>query len=274
MIPRQSFLNDREDVLDVWSKLLAIGGVLGQHRLGIQWGHVIELLKDRILDLAQNKPELLLQEARLQQIAGAEADTADLVRIGWTDAAPGRAEAIIASLLFLQLVEDRVPGHDQVGAVGNDQAVDADAARAHLLHLFKQDARIENDAVADDAGRVGIENSGRDEVKPKFLAGVDDGVSGIVATLGADDHVGVFREKVDDLALPLVPPLATYEDRDHALAPACPVEVGELGLLIDEEQLEFSCWTVAVLRDNDFGDIASVIRKVVVVETVAINEED
>src|SRR5205807_7190064 len=88
-----------------------------------------------------------------------------------------------------------------------------------------------------------------------------------------DDHAGLFREKVDDLALPLVAPLAAYEDRDHALAPAGPVEVGELRLLIDEEQLEFSGRTVAVLGDDDLRDVAPVLRDVVVVKTLAVNEE-
>src|SRR3989440_2322774 len=253
---------------------LPIGGVLGKHRLRVEWWHVVELLQDRILDLAQDEAELLLQEARLQQITGAEADAPDFVGIGGPDATPGRAQAIIAALLLLQLVEDRVPRHDQVGAVGDDKPVDADAARADLLHLFEQHSRIEHHAVADDAGRVGIENSGGNQVKPKFLAGIDDGVTGIVAALGADDHAGVLREEVDDLALPLVAPLASYEDRDHALAPACPVEVGELRLLIDEEQLEFSGRSIAVLGDDDLGDVAPVLGDVVVVKTLAINEED
>ena len=89
---------------------------------------MVELLQDRILDLAQHESELLLQEARFQQITGAEANAPDLVGIRGTDAAPGRAQAIIAALLLLQLVEDRVPRHDQMGAVGNDEPVDTDAA--------------------------------------------------------------------------------------------------------------------------------------------------
>src|SRR5205823_2792322 len=142
----------------------------------------------------------------------------------------------------------------------------------HLRHLFEQDPRIEDHAVADDAGRVGIENPGGNEVEPKFLTGIDDRVPSVVAALGADDHAGVLREQVDDLALPLVAPLAAYEDRDHALAPACPVEVGELRLLIDEEQLELPGRPIAVLGDDDLGDVASVLGDVVVVKTLAIDK--
>ena len=87
--------------------------------------------------LVEDKAEFLFQEARLQQVAGAEANPPDLVGIGRADAAPGGAEPIIAALLLFELVEDRMPRHDQVGAVRDDQPVDADAPRLHLLHLFQ-----------------------------------------------------------------------------------------------------------------------------------------
>ena len=52
-------------------------------------------------------------------------------------------------------------------------------------------------------------------MKSKFLAGVDDRMTGVVAALGSDHHVRVLREQIDDLALPLVSPLAAHEDGDH-----------------------------------------------------------
>src|SRR5260370_42479867 len=167
-----------------------------------------------------------------------------------------------------------MPGHDQVSAIRDDQPIDADAARLHLLHLFEQHARIEHDAVPDHTGGGRIEDARGNEVEAEFLAGIDDGVSGVVPTLGADHHVGLLREKVDDLPLSLVAPLAAYEDGDHSLAPASPVEIGELRLLVDEEQFELSGRPVAVLGDDDLGDVASVLSNIVVVKTVSINEED
>src|SRR6267143_6122831 len=58
------------------------------------------------------------------------------------------------------------------------------------------------------------------------------------------------------------------------LAPPSAVEIGEFRLLVDEEQLELSSWAVAVLGDDDLGDVAPVFRDVVIVETLAKNEED
>src|SRR5205823_10991935 len=273
LVARERLVDDRKDVLDVRAEPLAIRRVLVEHGPRIERGHVIELLQNRVLDLVEDEAEFLFQEARLQQVAGAEADAPDLIRVGGTDAAPGGAEPVIAALLLFELVEDRMPGHDQVSAIGDDQPVDADAARLHLLHLFEQHAWIEHDAVSDPAGRGRIQNAGGNEVEAEFLAGVDDRVPGVVAALGADHHVGLLREKVDDLALPLVAPLAAYEDGDHALAPASPVEVGEFRLLVDEEQLELPGRPVAMLGDDDLGNIAPVLGDVVIVETLAINEE-
>src|SRR5260370_7545765 len=82
--PRQRLLDDREDVLDVRAKAFAVCGVLGEHRLRVEWRHMIELLKDRVLDLVQDESELLLEEARLQQIARAEPHAPALVAIAGT----------------------------------------------------------------------------------------------------------------------------------------------------------------------------------------------
>ncbi len=130
-------MNDGKDVLDVGAEPFAVGGVFVEHRLRVERRDVVELLQDGVFDLVENKAEFLFQEARLQQVAGAEADPPDLVGIGRADAPPGGTEPIIAALVLFELVEDRMPRHDQVGAIGDDQMVDADAARLHLLHLFQ-----------------------------------------------------------------------------------------------------------------------------------------
>ena len=120
-------MDDGKDVLDVGAEPLAVSRVLVEHGLGVERWHVVELLEDGVFDLVENEPELLLQKARLQQVACAEADAPDLVGISRADAAPGGPEPIIAALLLLELVEDRMPRHDQVGTIGDHQMVDADA---------------------------------------------------------------------------------------------------------------------------------------------------
>ena len=156
---RQRLLNDRKDVLDVGAEPLAVPGVLLEDGLRVERRHVVELLQDRVLDLVEDEAQLLLQEAWLLEVAGAKADSPNLVGVGGTDASPGSAEPVIAALLLLELVQHRMPGHDHVGTVRNDQPVGADPPRLHLGHLFEQHSRVEHHAVADDAGGIRIEDA-------------------------------------------------------------------------------------------------------------------
>ena len=48
--------------------------------------------------------------------------------------------------------------------------------------------------------------------KPEFLFADEDGVAGIVAALGAHDHIRLFSEHVDDLAFAFIAPLGADHD--------------------------------------------------------------
>src|SRR5207244_4486411 len=86
---------------------------------------LVELGEDRIFDSVDDEGELLAHEAFLLKVANAEADAADLVRVRGSDAAPGRAEPVVASNLFFELVEEGLVAHDHVrlrGEVVDDLA--------------------------------------------------------------------------------------------------------------------------------------------------------
>src|SRR5260370_39476677 len=124
---RERLVNDRKDVLDVRAEPLPVPRVLVEDGLRVERRNVVELLKDRVFDLVENEAELLLQEPRLQKVAGTEADAPDLIGVGGAGAAPGGDEPNIATLLFFALVEDRMPGHDQMRPIGGYQLVDTDS---------------------------------------------------------------------------------------------------------------------------------------------------
>ncbi len=67
--------------------------------------------------------------------------------------------------------------------------------------------RPDHDAVSNQANFAAPEDSRRDQMKNVLHAAMDHGVAGIVATLTADNNVGLGSEHVDDLALALIPPL-------------------------------------------------------------------
>ena len=68
-------------------------------------------------------------------------------------------------------------------------------------------ALIENDAVADEAEFLFVENAGRNGVQDGALAVHLDGVSGVVAALETHDDVAVRSEHVNDFTLAFVTPL-------------------------------------------------------------------
>src|SRR6202000_943540 len=82
------------------------------------------------------------------------------------------------------------------------------------IDLAQQHPWVDDDAVADHAGLVGVEDPRRDQVELELLAVADDRVAGVVAALVADDRCSPLGEQIRDLALALVAPLGA--DYDHA----------------------------------------------------------
>ena len=78
---------------------------------------------------------------------------------------------------------------------------------AQVLNLGHQRDRIDNHAVPDDADFSAAQNSRRNEMENISRVAVNDGVACVVTALAADDHIGLAREHVDDLALSFVAPL-------------------------------------------------------------------
>src|SRR5258708_39858921 len=97
-------MDDWERVVDEGVELFWVAHVLVQHAFPVDGFLSVELGEDRVLDLADDESELLLHEGFLLQIADAEADAPDLVRVGRSDAAPIGAEAVLAARLLLRLI--------------------------------------------------------------------------------------------------------------------------------------------------------------------------
>src|SRR6266568_7746436 len=117
----------------------------------------------------------------------------------------------------LELVEQWVVAHDHVRALADDELLRLDPPLAQLRDLAQQHDGVDHDAVADDAGAVLVEDAGGHQLELELAMLSDDGVAGVVAALGADDHLGLRGEVVDDLAFALVAPLAADQDDDHYL---------------------------------------------------------
>ena len=103
-------------------------------------------------------------------------------------------------------------GHGHVGGGGQLEAGHVDAQLDQHVELPEHHPRIHNGAGADQAGRVGIEDAGGNQVQFEHLVLHHDGVAGIHSALIAHHHIGGAAEEIGDLALALVTPLRTDDD--------------------------------------------------------------
>ena len=159
----------------------------------------------------QLEPEL----GGVEQVAHAQADAACLVDVRGSDAAPGRAQAALLARLVFGAVEALVVRHDQVRGGADAQAAGVDLARAELVQLGDQQARVHGDARPDDAQRARIEDAGRNQVYREAALLIDDGMASVRAPMATYDQVRVAGQQVDDLAFALVAPVAADNRRDR-----------------------------------------------------------
>ena len=192
------------------SKRSRVAEQLVGHLVRVEHADVVALQQEVLL--LQRRLDLAPQDLLVQQVLHADADARVLVHVARADAAAGGADLVLAELLLVGAVQQQVVRHDEVGVAAHAQVVAADAAPAQRLDLAEEDVRVDDDAVADDAGLGLVEDAGGDEVELELLAVPDDGVAGVVAALEARDHVGLLGQQVGDLAFALVAPLGADND--------------------------------------------------------------
>ena len=145
---------------------------------------------------------------RVRQIAHPDAAPRDLVFVGRPDAARRRADAAFAAPRLAQQVELAVVRQDEMRLVADDQPIaDVDAGLRQLVDLREERRRIDDDAVADDAGDARMQDAGRQQPQHELAPVGVDGVTGVVAALIPGHDRKVRRQQIDDLALAFVSPL-------------------------------------------------------------------
>ena len=154
----------------------------------------------------------------VHQIADANAAAADLVLVGRADAARRRADLPLAAPRFAEHVELAVIRQDEMRLVADQQPVaDLDAQARQLVDLGEERLRIDDHAVADDAGDALVQDAGRNEVQDELAPADIHRMARVVAALIAG-HDGKMRgHQIDDLAFAFVSPLRAEHDDVHRL---------------------------------------------------------
>lgn len=123
------------------------------------------------------------------------------------DAALGRADLVGTQAGFGGTVEDAMVGHDDVRVAADEETLRGDALLLEPGHLVAKHLGVDNAAIADERRHALVHDARWNKVQGEFGVSVDDGVTGVVSALEADDVIVIGSKQVCDLALALVAPL-------------------------------------------------------------------
>ena len=172
----------------------------------------VEDLHQQVVLLIERPLDLLAQDVLVEQILQADADPVDLVGVGRSDPAAGRADHALAEEALGHLVERAVVLRDDVRVRADLQAARVEPARVERLELREQHLEVDHDTVADHGGHTRRQDAGGQQVQRVLLVADHDSVAGVVAAVELDDDIGALTEQVCGLALALIAPL---DSDDH-----------------------------------------------------------
>ena len=124
-----------------------------------------------------------------------------------------------AALSLLELVEQHVVRHDEVGPVADEQVLAVESGRGKAVELGDERRGVDDHAVAEQVAGAGVEDARRDQVQLEVAVRVDHGVAGVVPATVANDEIGLVGKVVDHAALSFVAPLGADDGDDgHGVA--------------------------------------------------------
>ena len=146
-----------------------------------------------------------------QDMANAEADAADFVGIGGTDAFEGAADFSVAPSFFADAVEGAVRGQDELGLLGDVKIFGPiHSPICEFLEFLAENDGVEDDPIADDVEDVRVKNTAGHLVQDVLDAVEGEGVTGVGAALEAGDGIVGGCEDIYDFAFAFIAPLEAY----------------------------------------------------------------
>ena len=164
--------------------------------------------------MGQEPPNPSVQRGLVKDIGHPNGAPAHLILIGRTNAPPRCADLRHTRLRLTTAVQFAMNRQDQAGVLGKNQIVRAnvDALAAQLVDLGDQMPRIHHHTIANDRQLATAHDATGQEAELIDLAINDQRMARIVTALKARDHIRALAQPVNDLSLPLVPPLGSDDD--------------------------------------------------------------
>ncbi|CAB5032202.1 unannotated protein [freshwater metagenome] len=211
----ERLVDQRRRVGDELLEPLAVKQVLLGDRLQVERRVALELPQLQPLWL-QRSHDLLLEDLLVKHVLNANTEPQCLVGVTRADAAPRSSDLKLAEPRLAGLIKHQVVGHDQVCVGAEAEVAYVNATFAQPVELPGQYTRVDDNAVADHAECVGVEDPRWDQVELPDVVAVDNCVAGIVAALEAGNDLRTLRQKIDDLPFSFIAPLgADYNDPWH-----------------------------------------------------------
>lgn len=141
--------------------------------------------REACLGVGGERAEPDFERFEVAEVAGPRAVARRLGRVRRPDPSPRRPDRRPAELGLPGAVDGLVEPEEQMRAVGErDAPLCRDAFLLEVVELVEEPREVDDDAVADDARCLLVEDARRDEVELVFFPGVVvDGVSGVGAAL-------------------------------------------------------------------------------------------
>src|SRR5688572_4839679 len=194
-------------VFDQRQQPLALREAVLERALKLDGLHAEVALQHEVVEV-EHLAESGCEAIALEQIRDAHRAPRDLVLVGRTDTAAGRADRIGAACALARAVERDVRRQNQRAVGAHPQTlIDRHALLHQRIRLPEERFEREHYTVADQAMHTRMQNAGRYQRQDRPRAVDHQRVSGVVAALEADNGGDALRQKIDDLALALVAPL-------------------------------------------------------------------
>ena len=207
----KSLVEQTRSVDDVGADPLGVGEQPVDHLIGVNGTSVVDLHQGLVL-AAQGGLDLLTQDGLVEEVLHTDADPVDLVGVGRTNSASGGTDPALAQESLSDPVHRLVVGSDDVG-VGADEGVGhLDAAPAQGVELVVHDVQVDDDAISEYRGGVGVEDSSGQQVHDEGVVTHDNGVSGVVAPGVPDAVVDSLGYLIGGFSFSLVAPLGSHDD--------------------------------------------------------------
>ena len=163
----------------------------------------------------------------VEDIAYTQTIAGNLIGIGGTNALAGGTYLVLAFLGLIGCIEQTVGGHDEMGLLGDMQALlELMAAGLESLGFLHEQVGSQYDTITDDIYFTALENARGNGAKHILLALELQRMTGIGTALKTSHHIILRGEHINYLTFSFVAPLQTQQDIYFSLIHCCFIYFG------------------------------------------------